>query len=162
MIANLDLNCLFFVLIALLLSISKPKSLKILHKQTIQITSAQHNFDDIFQFSPKSKEIDRKWVQSLLLVDTCSVLLIKTRNFGFQMPKTLFKSNLRPYRASHFDRSSDNKLRFFRAFSGIFNLLKSWLTYVKTETERLLRSSVEKVSGEFGIFCRNWIGRLTE
>ena len=56
-------------------------------KQNIQITSAQQNFDDIFQFSSKSIEIDRKLDQSPALFVPDPVILIKTRNFSFQAGK---------------------------------------------------------------------------
>ena len=125
LIANLDSNCFFFFLIPLSLHISTPKGLKIIRKQTLQIISAQHNFDDIFQFSHKSILIDRKWDQNLPLVDSGRVMLIKRRNFAFQMAKTPMKFNSRPNRASHFDHSSDNEERFFSAFSEIVKLLNS-------------------------------------
>ena len=56
-------------------------------KQNIQITSAQYNFDDIFQFSSKSIEIDRKCDQTLPLVFPGPVIMINTRNFSFQAGK---------------------------------------------------------------------------
>ena len=135
LIESLNLNFLLFLLIPFSSNTSTPKILKISRKRTIQIMSAQRNFEDIFLVLDKVNT-NWAWVRSRPSVvrPRTSYLEKDIKNVVsscFSALSALLKSICAPTeRHILIARAITNK-DFFSVLSHVFKPLKNGLRYLK-------------------------------